>query len=237
MKKIFAFMTAAVMAATLVTGCASDETTENTGNSRDGTVIKIGTSGPMTGGNAVYGNAIANGLELAFEEINAKGGLQFEIKAQDDEGDPGKGMNAYNTLMDWGIQIMAGPTTSGVSIPVAAECASDGVFMLTPTGDDPLVIEAGDNIFPICFTGPNQGTGSADYIKQHNLGTNIGGIYDSSSPYSNGIYKNFAARAEKNGMNIVTTEAFTEDNKGDLSTRISRCQVAGCDLVFMPIYQ
>lgn len=225
------------MTATVFTGCASNAPAENSGSSGSTAAIKVGTSGPLTGGNAVYGNAIANGLELAFEEINAKGGLQFEVKAQDDEGDPGKGMNAYNTLMDWGMQIMAGPTTSGVSIPVAAECAADGVFMLTPTGDDPLVIAAGDNVFQICFTGPNQGAGSADYIKQHDLGTNIGVIYDSSSPYSSGIYKTFAVRAKENGLNIVTAEAFTEDNKSDLSTQISKCQAAGCDLVFMPIYQ
>ena len=235
MKKVLSLVLAAVMTAAMFAGCADKKDSGSTAGA--GNTIKVGSSGPMTGGNAVYGLAVANGLELAFEEINAKGELQFELRTEDDEADPGKGVNAYNTLMDWGMQIMAGPTTSGVSLAVAAECVEDSVFMLTPSGSDPFIIETGDNIFQICFSDPNQGIGSADYIKEHNLGTKIGVIYDSSSGYSNGIYEKFMARAKENGQNVVTAEAFTEDNKSDLSSQVSKCQAAGCDLVFMPIYQ
>lgn len=236
MKKVLALVLSLAMIASVFAGCsANDKKADNKKGSSD--TIKIGSSGPLTGGNAVYGLAVAHGLELAFEEINAKGDLQFEVNSQDDEGDPGKGVNAYNTLLDWGMQVMAGPTTSGVSTAVAAECASDRVFMLTPSGSDPSIIASGDNIFQICFSDPNQGVGSADYMKEHNLGTKIGVIYDSSSGYSNGVYEKFMARAAEVGLNVVAEEAFTEDNKSDLSTQVSKCQAAGCDLVFMPIYQ
>lgn len=206
------------------------------GNEEASTVIKVGTSGPLTGGNAMYGNAVANGLKLAFEEINAQGGLQFEVNAQDDEADAEKAVNAYTALMDWGMQIMAGPTTSVSAAATAAECAADRVFMMTPSASDVSVITAGDNIFQICFTDPNQGVGSADYISQHNLGTAIGVIYDSSNPYSSGIYEKFQERANQIGLNVVAVEAFTEDNKADLTTQVTKCQSAGCDLIFLPIY-
>lgn len=231
MKKVFAFVMAACMAATMFVGCAPKE-----GEEEAARVIKVGTSGPLTGGNAMYGNAVANGLKLAFEEINAKGGLQFEVSAQDDEGDTEKAVNAYTALMDWGMQIMAGPTTSGSAAATAAECAADRVFMMTPSASDASVITAGDNIFQICFTDPNQGVGSADYISQHNLGTAIGVIYDSSNPYSSGIYEKFQERANQIGLNVVAVEAFTEDNKADLTTQVTKCQSAGCDLIFLPIY-
>ena len=231
MKKVFAFVMAACMAATMFVGC-----TPKKGEEEAARVIKVGTSGPLTGGNAMYGNAVANGLKLAFEEINAQGGLQFEVNAQDDEADAEKAVNAYTALMDWGMQIMAGPPTAGSAAATAAECAADRVFMMTPSASDASVITAGDNIFQICFTDPNQGVGSADYISQHNLGTAIGVIYDSSNPYSSGIYEKFQERANQIGLNVVAVEAFTEDNKADLTTQVTKCQSAGCDLIFLPIY-
>ena len=190
MKKFFALLLAALMVVAMFAGCAGS--TNDTGDTTAATeaggdtvattaadgVIKIGTSGPLTGDYAVYGVAVANGLELAFKEINALGGLQFESNAQDDEADSEKAVNAYNNLMDWGMQIMAGPTTSGSAAAAAAECASDQVFMLTPSASDAAVIEAGDNVFQICFSDHNQGIASADYIFENELGSKIGVIYD-----------------------------------------------------------
>jgi len=189
MKKVFAIVLAAMMVVGMFAGCAAQPAASSG-------VIKVGTSGPLTGGYAVYGMGVAQGLELAFSEINAMGGLQFELKSEDDEAGVDTAVNAYNALMDWGMQIMAGPTTSGSAGAVAAECANDKVFMLTPSASDASVIAAGSNIFQICFSDPNQGKASADYIYNNKLGTSVGVIYDSSSPYSTGIYNTFKAQAE-----------------------------------------
>lgn len=230
MKKVFALVMAVCMVAMMFAGCQAAPAAQSSG------AIKIGTSGPLTGDYAVYGKAVENGLKLAFEEINAMGGLQFEVNAQDDEADTEKAVNAYNTLKGWGMQIMAGPTTSGSAAAAAAECAADRIFMLTPSASDASVIQAGDNVFQICFTDPNQGIGSADYIFNNNIASAVGVIYDSSNPYSAGIYEKFQEQAEKIGLNVVAVEAFTNDNKSDLSTQVTKCQAAGCDLIFMPIY-
>jgi len=229
MKKVFAIVMAAMMLMAMFAGC---QDTADSGSN----VIKIGTSGPLQGDYAVYGVAVKNGLELAFDEINALGGLQFEVNGQDDEADTEKAVNAYNTLMDWGMQIMAGPTTSGSAAAAAAECAKDNVFMLTPSASDPAVLEAGVNVYQICYSDTNQGKASAQYIFDHNMATKVGVIYDSSSPYSAGIYATFKAEAEKLGLQIVVEAPFTEATKGDLTTQVTKCQQAGCDLVFLPIY-
>lgn len=229
MKKFFALLLAALMVASLFAGCSPAE-------KADVKAIKIGTSGPLNNDYAVYGVAVANGLKLAFEEINALGGLQFETRAEDDAADVEPAVNAYNTLMDWGMHIMAGPTTSGSAAATAAECAKDGVFMLTPSASDAAVITAGDNIFQICFSDPNQGKASADYIVDNKVATKIGIIYDSSSPYSTGIYQTFKAQAGKLGLTIATEQAFTNDTKADLTTQVTSCKEAGCDLVFLPLY-
>lgn len=241
MKKFFALMMVAMLVVSMLAGCGSSKApaaTDAPANAPAASagVIKIGSSGPLTNDYAVYGVAVKNGLELAFAEINAQGGLQFETRVEDDEADGETAVNAYNTLMDWGMQIMAGPTTSGSAAATAAECAADGVFMLTPSASDAAVITAGDNVFQICFTDPNQGIGSADFISAHNLATKVGVIYDNSNPYSLGIYTKFMEQAKKVGLEVVAEEAFTADNKADLSTQVTKCQAAGADLVFLPIY-
>jgi len=238
MKKFFALLMAAMMVVSMFAGCGSSAPTETEapGAAGSATPIKVGSSGPLTNDYAVYGKAVEYGLTLAFEEINALGGLQFEFRCEDDEADGEMAVNAYNTLMDWGMQIMAGPTTSGSAAAAAAECAADGVFMLTPSASDAAVITAGDNVFQICFTDPNQGIGSADFIFSHALGEKVGIIYDSSNPYSLGIYNKFVEQATNIGLVIVAEEAFTADNKADLTTQVTKCKEAGADLVFLPIY-
>lgn len=206
-----------------------------------GTPIKIGGIGPVIGGAAVYGQAVKNAEELAVKEINAANGSDvFDWKFEDDEHDAEKSVNAYNTLKDWGLQVLAGPVTTTPSIAVAAETANDNLFMMTPSASAPTVIESGDNVFQICFTDPNQGVASADYIADNKLGTKVGTkvgiIYDSSDAYSSGIYEKFKAEAAAKNLEIVTAEAFTADNKSDLSTQVAKCQEAGADLVFLPIY-
>ena len=230
MKKVLAMLMAALMVAAMFTGCGS----KKAAGSSD--AIKIGMCGPLTGGAAVYGTAVQAGMEIAVEEVNAKGGLQFELKCQDDEHDTEKAPNAYNALKGKGMQIMAGPVTTAPCNVVAAECANDKIFMLTPSGSGASIIEYGDNIFQICFTDPNQGVASADYMATHDLGSTIGVIYDSSDVYSSGIYEKFAAEAQVKGLNIACVEAFTADNKSDLTTQVTKCKDAGCDLVFLPFY-
>ncbi len=210
-----------------------------------GTPIKLGGIGPTTGSTAVYGTAVMNAEELAVNEINeANGSPVFEWQFEDDENDAEKSVNAYNTLKDWGMQVLAGPVTTTPSVAVASETVNDNLFMLTPSASSVSVIQndaddtstARGNVFQICFTDPNQGVASADYIADNGLATKIGVIYDSSDAYSSGIYEKFQAEAETKGLEIVAAEAFTADNKTDLSIQVTKCQEAGAELVFLPIY-
>ena len=247
MKKFVSSVLAASMALSLAacgssaaSSAASSDAAVSTGNttaSADFTPIKIGGIGPVTGGAAIYGQAVKNAEELAVKEINeAAGYTVFDFKFEDDEHDAEKSVNAYNSLKDWGMQVLAGPTTTTPSLAVAAETANDNLFMMTPSASAEAVIQNGDNVFQICFTDPNQGVASADYIAENALGTKVGIIYDSSDAYSTGIHDKFKAEAAAKGLEVVADEAFTADNKSDLSTQLTKCQSAGADLVFLPIY-
>lgn len=201
----------------------------------DGEAFKVGGIGPITGGAAVYGQAVKNASELAVKEINALGGVQFEYKFEDDEHDAEKAVNAYNTLKDWGMQMLLGTVTSAPCIAVAAETANDNMFQLTPSGSAVDCV-ANPNAFRVCFSDPNQGVASAQYIAENKLATKIGVIYDSSDVYSSGIYEKFAEEAEKQGLEIVSAEAFTSDNKTDFSVQLQKAKDNGAELVFLPIY-
>lgn len=103
MKKVVCMVLAAVMLMACLAGCGS--TTAPTPEDSASAAFKIGGTAPLTGGAAIYGNAVKNAAQIAVDEINAKGGIQFELRYEDDQNDPEKAVNAYNTLKDWGMQI------------------------------------------------------------------------------------------------------------------------------------
>lgn len=217
---------------------AADNSSDAAG-SAEGGAFKIGAIGPATGSAAVYGIAVQNGADLAVKEINAAGGIngyQIEYNFQDDECDNEKSVNAYNTLKDWGMQMLVGTTTSGCCIAVAAESANDNLFQLTPSGSSVDIISGNDNVFQVCFTDPNQGVAAAEYIGSNNIAEKVAVIYDSSDVYSSGIYEKFVQEAANQPFEIVSAEAFTADNKTDFSVQIQKAKDAGADLVFLPIY-
>lgn len=238
MKKVLAMLMAALMVAAMFTGCSSSKpATETTAAAAAAAgTVKIGMSGPLTGGASAYGLAVKAGMEVAVEEINAKGGLQIEFNAQDDEADGEKAVSAYNVLKDWGMQVMAGQVTTGSALAVAPESTADNMFNLTPSASAESLALSGANIFQMCFTDPNQGASAAELVSTKALGTKVGVIYDSSDDYSSGLYKGFSDKAAELGLEIVATTSFTADNKADLSTQVTQCQDAGADLVFLPIY-
>ena len=238
MKKVLAMLMAALMVAAMFTGCSSSKPATETTAAAAATAgtVKIGMSGPLTGGASAYGLAVKAGMEVAVEEINAKGGLQIEFNAQDDEADGEKAVSAYNVLKDWGMQVMAGQVTTGAALQVAGETVEDNMFNLTPSASAETLALSGANIFQMCFTDPNQGASAAELVSTKALGTKVGVIYDSSDDYSSGLYKGFSDKAAELGLEIVATTSFTADNKADLSTQVTQCQDAGADLVFLPIY-
>ena len=200
--------------------------------------FKIGGIGPITGGAAVYGQAVMNASQMAADDINAAGGIngyQIEFNFQDDEHDAEKSVNAYNTLKDWGMQMLLGTVTSTPCTAVEGEASNDNMFLLTPSGSAVESI-SGDNAFRVSFSDPNQGTASAQYIGENKLAEKVAVIYNSSDVYSTGIYNNFVTESANQPFEIVSAEAFTEDSKTDFSVQLQKAKDAGADMVFLPIY-
>ena len=234
MKKAVSIFLVLAMAVGCFVGCGSKEA------KKDADKFYIGGIGPTTGDAAIYGTAVMNGAQIAVDEINEAGGIngkKIEFNFQDDQSDAEKSVNAYNTLKDWGMQMLVGTTTTAPCIAVAGKTASDNVFQITPSASSPSVLSSGNgNVFQVCFTDPNQGVASAQYIAENKLATKIGIIYDSSDVYSSGIEEKFEAEAKTQGLNIVSKAAFTADSKTDFGTQLQKAKDAGADLLFLPIY-
>lgn len=254
MKKLLSLTMAVAMAASLSAcgtskapeGTAASETkagaeattaAEGAKASSEGS-FKIGGIGPITGSTAIYGQAVKNGAELAINEINAAGGIggaNIDFSFQDDEGDTEKAVNAYNTLKDWNMQMLIGTVTSAPCIAVGAESSNDNMFQLTPSGSA-VDCTKFDNQFRVCFSDPNQGVASAQYIGENKLATKVAVIYDSSDVYSSGIHDKFVSEAASQGVEVVSDEAFTADNNTNFSVQLQKAQDSGAELVFLPIY-
>ena len=197
----------------------------------------IGTIGPLTGDNAIYGQAVANGAKIAVEEINAAGGdIQFTLQSEDDVADGETSVNAYNKLMDDGMQLLVGPTTTGAAVAVSSVVNSDRTFMLTPSASSTDVVNGKDNVFQVCFTDPNQGIGAADYMSENMPDSKIAVIYQNDNAYSQGIRDTFVSEAETKGLDVVYEGTFTTDTKSDFSVQLTAAQAAGADMLFLPIY-
>ena len=165
MKKRFLSAGLAVVMAAYLTACGGSGSASTTaaaaGESKaegessaaaDGAVFKIGGIGPVTGGAAVYGLAVQHGAEIAVKEINDAGGINgvpIEFQFQDDEHDAEKSVNAYNTLKDWGMQVLMGTVTSAPCIAVADKTAADNMFQITPSGSA-VECAANPNVYRVC---------------------------------------------------------------------------------------
>ena len=236
-KRVLSLSLALAMAASLTACGSSSSTTETTAAAAaDATTAAAGASSEASSDKVFKIGGI--GPQIAVDEINADGGIngyQIEFNFQDDEHDAEKSVNAYNTLKDWGVQVLMGTVTSAPCVAVADKTNADNMFQITPSGSS-VECAQNPNVFRVCFSDPDQGAASATYIAENKLAEKISVIYDSSDVYSSGIYEKFAAEAANQGLEIVDAEAFTADSNKDFSTQLQKAKDAGADLVFLPIY-
>ena len=232
MKKFMKFVSA-VAAVSLVAAPLAVSADEKT--------FLLGGSGPLTGAAASYGTSVKQGAEIAIQEINDAGGAQvgedtykFELAFEDDEATEDKAVQAYNTLMDKGINGFLGCTTSGSCIAVAQLSQQDGILQITPSGSAEGCIEP-DNAFRICFSDPEQGVAMADYAVDTLGYKKIAVLYNVADEYSTGIYDAFTAEVEAKGAEIVDAESF---NTGDVDFNSQLTSIKGTDAeaIYVPAY-
>lgn len=231
MKKVLAFVLALALAVCGLTACSAKK---NDGYTSENTEYVIGATGPLTGDASSYGISVQQGAQLAIEEINAAGGLNgvnFRLDMRDDKADAGEAQRAYLSLYEAGMQVSLGSVTSASCEAFGTKAAEDGLFFITPSASAASVIETGDTAFRVCFGDPDQGTLAAEELTSKFK--KIGAIYDTSDPYSSGIYDAFKAKMAELNVSYIE-QSFDKENKRDFSTQVSALK--DCDVIFLPIY-
>lgn len=228
MKKVFAFIMAAMMVMAMFTGCAATKYTA------DNTEFVIGVSGPLTGSAAIYGTAVKNAAQMAVDEINAAGGLNgvmFKLVAMDDKHDPTLVSSNYSALLEGGMQLSLGTVTTDPGLEFKNLSVEDNVFFLTPSASGDKIPE-NPNGYQMCFADGNQGKVAADFVNQNFAGQTIGVFYKSDENYSKGIFDQFKANLDASVTTIETS--FTDAGATDFSTQIDTLK--DCEFIFMPTY-
>ena len=227
--KLTALVLSMLLCLSLCAGCGA-------GNSytANNTEFIIGVSGPLTGGAAMYGQAVINSAQLAIDEINAAGGLngiKFKLISTDDVNDAAKLSTNYSSMLEAGMQVSLGTVTTQPGLEFKNLSFEDNVFFLTPsaTGDD---IPGNPNGYQMCFADGNQGKGAAQYVNENFAGQTIGVFYKSDEAYSKGIFDQFTANLDPS-VTIIET-SFSDANATDFSTQIDTLK--DCGFIFMPIY-
>ena len=233
LKKVVSFTMAAALTVGSIFSLAS---CGGKNYAKDNETIKIGVSGPLTGGAAKYGVAVKNSAQLAIDEINASGGLDgmmFELLAFDDEHKKENVSTTYSAMYESGVQMTLGTVTTAPGLEFKEMAKDDNVFVLTPsaTGDD--IVEY-DNAYQMCFADSNQGIASAKYFNENYQGKKVGVFYKTDDEYSKGIYDKFMATIDQSFKSAGVVEAPFSGENLDFSTQVALLK--DCDVIFLPVY-
>lgn len=246
MKKVVALMLSGVLAVSMLAGCgakkdsaAPDAAANNNGSTAaDGETIKIGVLAPLTGDVSVYGIAANNGINLAIDEINKKGGVlgkQVELITADEKGDVTEASNAYLNIAGKGIVGLIGDVTSKPCMAVAELAAEENMPMITPTGTAADITTYGENVFRACFIDPYQGEVMATYAADKMSAKNVAVLYNTSDDYSGGLADSFVKTFEAKGGKISAKLGYGADDK-DFKTQLTQVVAGKPDALFIPDY-
>lgn len=217
----------------LLTACGGAKETV-----KEAEVVKIGATAPLTGPVAIYGITATNGSKLAMDEINKNGGVlgkQVEFIVLDSKGDPTEAITAYNRLVDEGITAFIGDAPSKPTLAIAEVAAQDNMPMITPTGTQFNITEAGPNVFRTCFTDPYQGVVLANFAKNNLKAETAAIVVNNSSDYSDGVAKAFVEQAEKLGLKVVAKEGYSDGDK-DFRAQLTKILPTNPDVLVIPDY-
>lgn len=220
----------------LITACGGEKGTKSA--AKESETLKIGATAPLTGPLAIYGVTATNGSKLAMEEINKNGGIlgkQVEFMVLDSKGDSTEAITAYNRLVDEGIVAFIGDAPSKPSLAIAEVAAQDNMPMITPTGTQFNITEAGSNVFRVCFTDPYQGVILANLAKNNLKANTVAILVNNSSDHSDGVTKAFVEEAAKLNLEIVAKEGYSEGDK-DFRAQLTKVAAANPDVLLVPDY-
>ncbi len=230
-----------VLATTLlaVSACSKREAPTTASTAPTGNEILVGEVGSMTGSEATFGTSTHQGIELAFEKINAAGGVKgkkFKLVTVDDQGKPDEAATAVTKLITQDKVIaLLGEVASSRSLAMAPIAQSNKVPMITPSSTNPKVTEAGDYIFRVCFIDPFQGTVMAKFAYDTLKVKNVAILRDVKNDYSVGLSNFFTETFTKMGGKIVVDQSYSAGDM-DFKSQLTAIRTLKPEAIYVPGY-
>lgn len=232
MKKIIAFAVVALLAMSMCFAGGDKE------SSADGAVVKIGFIGPLTGDYANYGTLCRQAVEMAIDEINAKGGVNgasIKLFAEDSEGDSQKALAAMEKLSSSDkVCAIIGPVLTGETFSIAERAQAEGIVIITPSASHKDITNVGDYIFRTTPSDGLQGEVAGKYWSQVLGYTKLAVLY-AKNDYSQGLYESMSEAFTQDGGQIVAAETFMVGDK-DFKTQLTKLKNTDAQAIYLPDY-
>ncbi|NTU71518.1 MAG: branched-chain amino acid ABC transporter substrate-binding protein [Coriobacteriia bacterium] len=223
----FAVVAAVVaLGATMMTGCSKPAATTEPGAPAEAKAVKVGFAAPLTGDNAIYGQGMKRAVELAIEEVNASeaaktAGMTFELRAEDDMGDPKQAVNVANLLVsDTSVVGIVGHFNSGCSIPASPVYNRAKLAMVTVSSNPALTAAGLPNVNRVVAKDDAQGAAAGELVATK-LGLKNVAVIDDSTPYGQGLAEQFVKAFTAAGGTVVMEE-HVQANDVDFGAIVTR---------------
>ena len=204
--------------------------------------ILIGHVASMTGNEATFGSSTDNGIKLAIDEQNKKGGVkgkQIALKTLDDQGKPEEAAVAATRLITQDkVAIILGEVASSRSLAIAPIADANQVPQISPTSTNPRVTKDGDKtrpyVFRVCFIDPFQGTVMAKFANSKKI-TKVAILRDVGNDYSVGLADFFAKGFQGLGGQIVSDQSYKAGDQ-DFKAQLTAIKGKKPEAIYVPGY-
>ena len=201
--------------------------------------IVIGEYSSLTGSEATFGQSTHNGITLAFEEINAGGGVggrKLRVIAEDDQSKADEAANAVSKLIaSDNVKAIIGEVASSNTLAAAPICQSAHIPMITPSSTNPEVTRKGDYMFRMCFLDSYQGPVLARFVANDLHLRRVAVLTDVRSDYSRGLAEEFERVFKPLGGTIVAAQSYSKGDS-DFKPQLTSIGAASPEIIFVPGY-
>ncbi|WP_338449160.1 ABC transporter substrate-binding protein [Niallia oryzisoli] len=242
-RKLNALFMSLMLSAGVLAACSgNDEQTSGTESNGSGDSIKIGANLELSGNVASYGQGIAEGLDLAIEEINKEGidGKKIDLVKVDNKSEAAEATSGALKLINQDyVSAIVGSATSTNTLAQVQIAQDNQVPIITPSGTNPDITfkddKLNDFIFRTCFIDPFQGEIAANFAVKDLGVKNAAILIDSSSDYAKGLANAFKKAFEENGGKVIGEEAYIAKDT-DFRATLTRLKSKNPEFVYIPGY-
>jgi len=201
--------------------------------------ILVGAYLSLSGSDSTFGSDTREGIELAVEQVNAKGGVKgkkVKVLYEDDKSTTQEASQKVRQLIDRDKVIaILGEVASSRSLAGGLIANTSKVPMVTPSSTAVEVTKGREYVFRTCFTDDAQGQVAARFVKNELKKNKVGVFYAAQDTYSSGLAKSFRDEFTKLGGTVAIDKGY-QKGETNYTTYLNELKAASPEIIFVPNY-